>query len=83
MNDEDQMAMEEDKIIRAKMKKDMMDVVLKVMAHAKMDDHITKAKKYDVSASLPDDAKAKLQLAYGDFVIIPCDKLKDYKEDLR
>lgn len=32
-------------------------------------------KEVDVSSSLPDDAKAKLQLLYGDFIIIPVDKL--------
>jgi len=32
-------------------------------------------KEADVSSSLSDDAKAKLQLLYGDFIVIPIDKL--------
>jgi hypothetical protein len=31
-------------------------------------------KEIDISSSLPDDTKAKLQLIYGDFIVIPIDK---------
>ena len=32
-------------------------------------------REMDVSASLPEDAAAKLQLLHGDFIIIPVEKL--------
>lgn len=36
---------------------------------------VDQLKRVDVSSSLSDDVRAKLQLLYGDFIIIPVDKL--------
>lgn len=45
--------------------------------------HIVKAKEFDVSSDLTDDAKAKLTLLHSDCVVIPADKLKEYIESIK
>ncbi len=54
---------------------DYIQKILKELGEKQNTYTIDQLREVDVSSSLSDDVKAKLQLLYGDFIIIPVDKL--------
>lgn len=54
---------------------DYIQKIMKELGEKQNTYTIDQLKEVDVSSSLSDDVKAKLQLLYGDFIIIPVDKL--------
>jgi hypothetical protein len=63
--------------------KEMIQLIMKFVDNMKDEaenKYLNAMKEYDVSESLTDDMKAKLQLLYGDCVIIPVDKIKEFEK---